>query len=159
MGREGAVASIKSRGGLESGSYRQHQQMVFTSGQEGGAGRPWAWWVGAGRRGPDKPTSCVFSEVERAWSWRGLSVLPSLPLSRHTSQKLTSGRSSCPRKIVLGPELELPGSTLGRGQWKDGMRTLSSIPEVGRADYDLLVWPYFLSHPCYTCWTDGKPKL
>lgn len=32
---------------------------------------------------------------------------------------------------MLGPESELPGSALGRGQWKDGMRTLGSIPEMG----------------------------
>lgn len=43
VGREGAVASIKRAGeGWRAGSHRQHQQMVFTAGQEGGAGCPWA---------------------------------------------------------------------------------------------------------------------
>lgn len=56
---------------------------------------------------------------------------PSLPLSRRTSQRLTSGRSSSPRRIMLGPGLELLGRTLGPGQWKDWGGKHLAIPEVG----------------------------
>lgn len=56
---------------------------------------------------------------------------PSLPLSRHTSQRLTSGRSSSPRRIVLGPGLELPGRIWAMANGKAGTGTLGPVPEVG----------------------------
>lgn len=75
---------------------------------------------------------------------------PSLPLSRRTSQRLTSGRSSCPRRIMLGSGLELLGSTLGPSSWEDwGGKPSVLILRWGRADYDLLVWPYMLTCPCH----------
>lgn len=150
MGRKGAVVLLEGAGaGWRAGSYGQQQQVVSTAGQEGGAGRPWASWVGAGRRGPDKPTS-VPSEEERTWSWRGLSVQPSLPLSRRTSQRLTSGSSSFPGRIMVGSGLELLGSALGSSQWEDWDGKHSALfLRWRRADYDLPVWPYILTRPCH----------
>lgn len=67
---------------------------------------------------------------------------PSLPLSRRTSQRLTSGSSSSPRRIMPGSGLELLGRTLGPGPWKDwGGKPSALMQRWGRADYDLLVWP------------------
>lgn len=42
---------------------------------------------------------------------------PSLPLSRHTSRRPTSGRDGSPGRLmsVLELELPLPGSTMGTG--------------------------------------------
>lgn len=77
---------------------------------------------------------------------------PSLPLFRRTSQRLTSGRSCSPRRVMLGPELELLGSYLGLGQWKDwGGKYSALFLRWRRAGYDLLVWPHLSSCSCHPC--------
>lgn len=153
IGRRGAVALLEGAGEDQRvGSFGQLQQMVSTAGQEGGAGCPQTWWAGAGRRGPDEPPSCIPSAEERAWSWSGLSVQPSLPLSRRTSQRLISGRSCSPGRVMLGPVLEQLGRTLDPNQWRDwGGEHSALFLRCGRAEYDLLVWPCLSScsrHPC-----------
>ena len=96
--------------------------------------------------------SCILSAEERAWSWRGLSVQPSLPLSRRTSQRPTSGRSYSPRRVMLGPVLEQLGKTLDPGQWRDwGGEHSALFLRCRRAECDLLEWPCLSScsrHPC-----------
>lgn len=73
---------------------------------------------------------------------------PSLPLSRRISPRLISGRSSFPGRIMLGSGLELLGSAPGPSQWKDWDGKHSALVlRWGRADYDLLVWPYILTCP------------
>ena len=151
---------MKERGRTRVGSYRQLQQMVSTAGQEGGAGCPWTWWSGARRRGPDNPPSCIPSAEERAWSWRGLSVQPSLPLSRRTFQRPTSGRSYSPRRVMLGPVLEQLGRTLYPGQWREwGGEHSALFLRCGRAECDLLEWPCLSSCSRHPCLTEGRPNL
>ena len=48
---------------------------------------------------------------------------------------------------MLERRLELLGSALGPGQWEDwGGKHSALFPRLGRADDDLLVWPYLSSH-------------
>jgi hypothetical protein len=56
-----------------------------------------------------------------------------------------------------GPGFQAVLWTLAEG--KMGRNSSVSVPEVKRADFDLLRWPCLSYCPCYLYWTDGKPKL
>lgn len=60
----------------------QLQQMVSTAGQEEELAAPDLVGRGRQKRGL-MSLHLVSTAEERAWSWSGLSVQPSLPLSRH----------------------------------------------------------------------------
>lgn len=87
--------------------------LIAGSASEGRAGAA-APWPSGWRQARDLATLSCMSSEDRAWSWRGSSVQPSLPSFRHTSQRQTSGKGSTPPRGR--PQVRAAPSEGGTGQ-------------------------------------------
>lgn len=93
-------------------------------------GRAAVPWPSEGKQARDLAIlSCVPLE-ETAWSWRGSSVQPSLPLSRHTSQRRTSGKAVPSEE---SGQVQRGCCTEHSGHWpmKRWLQSIQSFSEMG----------------------------